>query len=163
MCDPVTLGLMAFSAISKISEGQQQKGQYEFQAAQAQADANAEREAGVVRAGKVRQSALYQRSQATAALAASGVEAGAGSALVIDQDIVRKSEGDALQEILSGTRASDRSMQRADLARSSADRAESAGYRNAFGSVLMTGSQLKTGWGRTTPAPVEERSIVRIG
>lgn len=151
----------AVKTVGALNEGEQQKDYHNFLAAQAEADSQAEKEAGQVRARKVRQAGRAQRSEASAALAASGVEVGAGTALTIDQKIVRNTEEDALQEILTGERKGQRLIQQSQIERSAADRASAAGMRGALGSVLAGGAEIAKGW-QQRPAPVEDRSPVRI-
>lgn len=157
----------AFSAVSSIQQGQQQQKYADYQAAQANADAQAEREAGQVQAKQVRKAGKYQQAEATAALAASGVEVGAGTPLKIDQQIGRNVEADALNTILYGTRTGARLDQQAQGLRASGSNAAAAGVRSAFGSVLSAGSSYYgKGWGSVRaeqpPAPVEDR-VIRIG
>lgn len=155
-----------FSAVSSIAKGQQEQDFANFQAAQANADAQAERESSQVRAQQIRKAGKYQQAEATAALAASGVEVGAGTPLTIDQQIGRNVQADALNEILNGTRSGARLDQQAAGLRASGKNAAAAGVRNAVGSVLSAGAKYYApGWGvraEQPPAPVEDR-VIRIG
>lgn len=149
------IGATAFSAISQISQGQQQQQYHEFQAAQAAADAQAEREAGQVRAQKTRRAGRYQQSEARASLAASGVEIGAGTPMLIETEIDRRTEADALQDILLGSRRGSRLDQESQLQDRAGGNALAAGYAGGFRSVLAGGAEMiKPGWRR---APVENR------
>ena len=80
------------SAVGQLSRGQQQQDWGEWQAEQARADAQAAREEGEVRSERIRRLGRRQQSEARAALAASGVETGAGTAVVIDRQIGRDAE-----------------------------------------------------------------------
>ena len=163
MCISATTLLAAasvYNAVSSIQKGNEQKDFYRYQADQMEADSNAEKEAGEVRAGKIRKAALAQRSAATAALAASGVAVGAGTANKIDQEIDYRGEQDAWAEMLTGQRRAARMEQEAGLSRLAGERAQASGYRSAFGSLLQAGAQAKSGYHR---APVEDRTIPRIG
>lgn len=132
----------AFSVIGQLSQGSQQQDWAEYQAEQAHADAQAAREEGEVRAEKVRKLGKKQQSEARSALAAAGVEVGAGSAVVIDRQIGRDAEEDAQQEILAGTRRGQRYDQEAE--------ASQIQGRNAMTrSVLGAGGALASGWRRS--------------
>lgn len=154
----------AVSAVSAIQQGKQEEKFAEFQAEQANADAQAEREAGQVRGDKIRKAGKYQQAEAAAALAASGVEVGAGTPIKIDQQIGRNVEQDALNEILFGTRTGTRLDQQAQGSRASGQNAASRGVQKAVGSVLSSGvSYYGRNWGSPSPeqapAPVEDRTI----
>jgi hypothetical protein len=163
------IGSTALSAVNQINQGNQQKEFADYQAAQADADAQAEREMGQVRADKVRKAGRAQQSEARAALAAGGMEVGAGTALTIDEKIALSAEEDALQEILYGSRKGARLNQEAQGSRAAGRNARAAGYAGAAGSVLSAGARFYgPGW-RTpvgpqqAPAPVEDRipSMIR--
>lgn len=161
------IGSTAFNAISSIQQGRQEKKFANFQAEQANADAQAEREAGQVRADKIRKAGRYQQAEATAALAASGVEVKAGTPLKIAQEIDKNVESDALNEILFGSRTGSRLDQEAQGLRAAGKNAATRGVQRAVGSVLSAGSSYYgRGWGgvraEQPPAPVEDRTI-RIG
>jgi len=170
MCTGVEIFMIAstaFSAVSQISQGQQQKRFNEWQAQQAEADAQAERELGQIQADKTRRAGRSQQSEARAALAAGGVEVDSGTPVRIYQEIDRRAEEDALQQILYGTRKGTRLEQEAASQRIAGDRAEAGGYRGAIGSVLRGGANLMgPGWktvrAEQAPAPVEDR-VIRIG
>lgn len=132
--------------ISAISQGDQQAQQYEWQARQAAADAQAEREMGEVRADKVRKAGRRQQSEARAALAASGVETGSGTPIKIDQEIVRNAEADAQQELLSGNYRGQRMSAEAAGLSISGSNARTSGYMRAAGSLLNNADGLLKGW-----------------
>jgi hypothetical protein len=155
------------SAASAISEGKQKKDYANFQANQANADAIAEKEHGIVEAGKIRKQGKYTSAEAASALAGGGVEINAGTALKIDQQIARNTEEDALQQILFGTRKGGRLDQEATGLRAAGKNAQRAGYMKATGSLLSAGASLASpGWKRVAaeqaPAPVEDR-VISIG
>lgn len=149
-----------FQVISAISQGNQKQQQYEAQAQQldyqnrqAAADAQAEREAGQVRADKVRKAGKLTQSKARAALAASGVAVGAGTPVKIAQEIFQNAESDAQQELLSGNYAGARGDATATgyaisaaNSRTSGENARTNGYLRAGGSLLSAGSSLASGW-----------------
>ena len=132
----------AFSVVGSLMQGSQQQDWADWQAEQAHADAQAAREEGDVRAEKRRKLGKTQQSEARAALAASGVEVGAGTAVVIDRKIGRDAEEDAEQERLSAQRRGARYDQEAE--------ATSIQGSNAMSrSVLGAGGSLATGWRRS--------------
>lgn len=166
MCTGLEIALIAgtaVSAVGAISQGQQAKKMGQFQQEQAAADAQAEREAGQVRADKLRKMGRLQKSEARAALSKSGVVADAGSALEIQSDITMRSEEDALSEILTGTRRSSRLNQEGELSSRAGDNAYTAGILGAGKSVLSGAASYQAlkqpGWkAQQPPAPVESRT-----
>lgn len=135
------------SAVNQINQGRQAQKFHNFQAEQAQADAQAEREAGQVRADRIRRAARAQAGEATAALAASGVSTGAGTPVKIVQDIETRGESDALQELLTGDRRGRRLDQQADGERASGKNALRTAVWGAGGSLLSTAADLYgPGW-----------------
>lgn len=155
---------VALSAAQQMKQGRQEEKFNNFQAAQATADANAEREQGQVEANKIRKAGKYTRAEATSALAAGGVEVGAGTALKIDQQIVRNVEEDALQQILFGDRKGERLDQEAAGLRAAGKNAKQRANVGAVTSLLSSGSKLSgSGWksvaAEQPPAPVEDRTI----
>lgn len=160
MCTGVEIFLLASAAAStavaagsQIQQARQEKKFRNFQSEQAEADAQAEREAGAVRADQIRKGYRSQQSEARSALAAGGVEVGAGTALVIDETIARRGEEDALQEILYGGRRGARLDQESVGLRMAGDNAQTSGYMGAFGTILGGGAQVAKGW-KGTRAPV---------
>lgn len=135
-----------FQIISAISQGNQQAEMYDYQARQAEADGQANRELAEVRADKVRKAGKAQQSQARAALAASGVEVGAGTPVKIVQDIGRDAEADARQELLYGERVASRDQADANAYGMASDNARSSGYMRAGGSLLSAAPALRKGW-----------------
>lgn len=136
-----------FQVISAISQGQQQSDQAEWQSRQAAADAQASREAGEVRAEKVRKAGKATQSQARAALAGSGVEVGAGTPVKIVQDIGRNAESDAQSELLSGLNRGARLDSESAGLNIAASNARTGGYMRAGGSLLAAGSTAANkGW-----------------
>lgn len=161
------VGATAYNAVSQVKAGKEKQAAYDYQAQQASADAQAEREQGQVNAELTRRQGRVQRSQAKADLAASGVEVTGGTAVRIDQTIARNTEADALNQILYGTRKGARLDQTSGLDTQAGKLAYTSGVRGAVGSVLSGGAQIASGWKtgvrpQQPPAPVEDRSIVRI-
>lgn len=141
------IGSTVFSAVQSLDKGEQEEDFHNFQAEQATADAGAEREAGEVRASRVRRAGKGTKSEAVSALAASGVEVSAGTPIKIQTQITRNAEEDALNEILFGDRKGRRLDQQSDVERAAGERSSNAGYMGAFGSVLSGGAKLVgPGW-----------------
>lgn len=153
MCISATM-MMAistgFQVISAISQGQQQSDQADWQSRQAAADAQASREAGEVRAEKVRKAGKATQSQARAALAASGVEVGAGTPVKIVQDIGRNAEGDAQSELLSALNRGARLDSESAGLNVAASNARTGSYMRAGGSLLNAAASpvAQDGWYR---------------
>ena len=137
----------AMSAMSAMNKGSQQQDMANYQAAQANADAQAEREVGQVNADKIRKAAKSQQSSARSALAASGVVADAGTPLTIQGDIINRGEGDALTELLTGVRKGQRLDSEASGLRVAGSNAKAQGYAGAAGSLLATGGKLGSKYG----------------
>lgn len=102
----VAYGVMAasaaYGAYSTVQSGKQQQLNAEAQAEQAQLDANTEKSAAQVQAERIRKMARIQAGEANAALAASGVEVGEGTALNINREIYENAEEDAALTVFGG-------------------------------------------------------------
>lgn len=119
--------------------GLQQQQRANWQAAQSDADADAAKAAAKVEAERVRKVGRAQAGEANAALAASGIETGEGTALRITSAITGNAEQDAYMTLLNGVDAAARYRSQAQ-----ADRFRG---RNAFaGGLLNGGSALLNGW-----------------
>ncbi|CNK10314.1 Uncharacterised protein [Yersinia aldovae] len=155
MCTGVEIALVASSVLAAggaVASGQQQKKMANYQAAQAEADATAAQAAARVQADKIRKAGAAQASQANAALAASGVETGEGTALRITSDIVGGAEEDAMTTIFNGSGASARLNAQAQADRIGGKNAATSGYINAGSSLLQAGSTAYSGWKTANPS-----------
>lgn len=151
MCDPITLTIMsaastAMSVLGSLKQGEQQKDYANYQAAQANADAKAERDAAEVHADKIRKAAKLQASEARAALAGSGVDVGQGTPVDINSSIYKNAEEDAWTAILGGKNKGAQLDAQAEGMRISGNNAETASYFNAAGSALSGAVQIGKGW-----------------
>lgn len=147
MCiSAIMMAATALQAISAISQGNQQAEQAEWQGRQAAADAQAEREAGEVRADKIRKAGRYQQSAARAALAGGGVEVGAGTPVKIVQQIFSDAESDAIAEEQTGVNRGKRLESESAAMKMAASNARTTGYLRAGGSLLQGGAQISKGW-----------------
>jgi len=149
----LTAASLGMQVVSAVSRGSQQESMANYQAAQANADAQAEREVAQVNADKIRKATKSQQSSARSALAASGVVADAGTPLTIQGDIINRGEGDALTELLTGVRKGQRLDAEASGLRASGSNAKAQGYAGAAGSLLATGARLGSKYGGGTSYP----------
>ncbi|WP_276850452.1 hypothetical protein [Enterobacter oligotrophicus] len=140
------IGASVLSAGGALYSGQQQKKMANYQAAQAEADAEAAQAQARVEAERIRKAGKAQAAQANAALAASGVETGEGTALRITSDIVGDAEQDAYQTILNGANQSARLNAQASADRISGRNASTSGYISAGSSLLSAGGKAYNGW-----------------
>lgn len=134
------------SALSSLSGGNARGDAADFQARVAENEAAAQADAGKAQAEKVRLAYKEQRGRARAALAGSGAAVDEGSAVLIDQDITRRGESDALSAILTGDRQADSSMQMAGQYKIAGANARSAGAMGALTSVLGGAAKIGAGW-----------------
>ncbi|AXS56981.1 hypothetical protein [Klebsiella pneumoniae] len=149
MCTGVeiaAIGASVLAAGGAVYSGQQQKKMSNYQAAQAEADAEASQKAARVEAERIRKAGARQAAAANAAMAASGVETGEGTALRITSGITEDAEQDAYQTILNGVNSSNRLQSQAQADRISGGNAATAGYINAGGSLLSAGATAYSGW-----------------
>ncbi|HDL7643636.1 TPA: hypothetical protein PXO92_000137 [Yersinia enterocolitica] len=140
------IGASVLSAGGALYSGQQQKKMANYQAAQAEADAEAAQAAARVEAERIRKAGRAQAAQANAALAASGVETGEGTALRIQSGIVGDAEQDAYQTILNGINQGARLNAQAQADRINGKNASTAGFISAGSSLLSAGGKAYTGW-----------------
>ncbi|HBQ4002064.1 TPA: hypothetical protein MEX17_001121 [Klebsiella pneumoniae] len=149
MCTGVeiaAIGASVLAAGGAVYSGQQQKKMSNYQAAQAEADAEASQKAARVEAERIRKAGARQAAAANASLAASGVETGEGTALRITSGITEDAEQDAYQTILNGVNSSNRLQAQAQADRISGNNAATAGYINAGSSLLSGGAKAYNGW-----------------
>jgi len=149
----VALASAAVSLLGSLKQGQAAKDTANYQAAQADADASAARSAAKVEAARIRKAGASQASQANAALAASGVETGEGTALRITSDITGDAEQDAYTTIMNGMNTGARYNAQAQADRISGKNAAQASYINAGSSLLQGGSAAYSGWRKSNPSP----------
>jgi len=133
-------------AVSAIRQGNQMAAMGEYQDNQAQADASAETQAAAISAQRVRTMTQRRRSEATAALASSGVRLGTGGAPdQIEEAVVQEGEQDALTQLITGNYRANTLRAGGRLARLSGDNAQREGYVNAAGSLLATAGSIGVG------------------
>lgn len=132
----LTLAAGAMQAVGSLVTGAQGGKYLEYQSSQNLADAQAEREMGQVRAGRVRKEGRLVSGQATAALGASGSKVDSGSGQAVQEYILQSSEYDAMQEIYGGVRRGRALEGAASGYRAQAGNARSEGYAAAGSSLL---------------------------
>ena len=136
-----------YSVYTTQQSGKQQQLNANAQADQAQSDADAAASAAVVQADRIRRLARNQASEANAALAAAGVETGAGTAININEEVIGNAEEDAALTIFNGQNQKARGYVDSSNYKLAGSQAQSAANSQAVGSVLNTGSSLAMmGW-----------------
>lgn len=130
----------AYSAYNSVQQGKQAQLNADAQSDQAQIDADNAASAAKVQADRIRKLARSQAGEANAALAASGVEVGAGTALNINQDIYQNAEEDAVMTILNGEQQRQRGYVDAQNISAYGKQQRSAANSQAIGSVLSAGA-----------------------
>jgi len=130
----------AYSAYSSVQQGKQAQLNADAQSEQAQIDADNAASAAKVQADRIRKLARNQAGEANAALAASGVEVGAGTALNINQEIYQNAEEDAVMTILNGENQRQRGYVDAQNISAYGKQQRSAANSQAIGSVLSAGA-----------------------
>lgn len=127
------------SVVGKLQQGQAQRQAADADARQAQLQAAQERDAAMVEAKRIRNAGAKASGAARAQLAASGIDVGSGTAVVIDEEITRESETDAEYTLLTGQR-------RSGALEYSAAQSRSRGRNAVTASVLGSVSTGLQGW-----------------
>lgn len=135
--------------------GQQQAAKAQQENANEQAkiaidQAAGEADARKAQAEKIRKLGNFQRGEAKAALAASGVKLGEGTALEVDKSIIKNSEDDALSAILSGDRIVKSASREADSLIKSGENARKTANMQSAATVIQSAGTIASGW--KTPA-----------
>ena len=150
--DPVTITMIASALVAGVSvyssmeQGKQAKQTADDNAELSRRQGAQETDAAVAQAEKIRRVAALNQSEANAALAASGVSIGEGTALKINEEITKNSEQDAYATILNGTRGASTASAQASMYESAGSNALNAGYLNAGSSLLSAGAAFGKGW-----------------
>nr|WP_260627412.1 hypothetical protein [Serratia sp. PL2] len=147
----VALAGAAISLLGQQQQGRAAQAAANYQAEQADADAQAARSAAKVQAQKIRDAGKQQAAQANASLAASGVETGEGTALRITSGITGDAEQDAYTTILNGMNTGARYNAQAQADRLSGRNAATSGYINAGSSLLSAAGTGYSGWKKANP------------
>jgi Iap family predicted aminopeptidase len=155
MCTGFEIAMLASAAVgttAAVRSGQQQKKFNNYQAKQAEADADAEKGAAAVRADSIRKLARMKSGEATAQMGAAGVDVGEGTALRINEDIIYSGEMDALTGVDDSLDAASRLRAEAKTLRLQGSQAQTAGYATATSTALAAGSNYGKGW-KTSSTP----------
>ncbi|QXI40438.1 hypothetical protein [Pseudomonas xantholysinigenes] len=130
----------AYSTYNTVQQGRQAAMNASAQADQAQLDADNAASAARVQADRIRKTARSQAGEANAALAASGVEVGEGTALNINQEIYGNAEEDAVMTILNGENQRKRGYVDASNMALYGQQQRGAANAQAIGNVLQAGA-----------------------
>ncbi|TWC18118.1 hypothetical protein FBY06_11543 [Pseudomonas sp. SJZ085] len=136
----------AYSVYSTQQSGKQAQLNANAQSEQAKLDADNAASAAVVQADRIRRLARNQASEANAALAASGVEVGAGTAININEEIIGNAEEDAALTIFNGRNQQSRLYNDASNYTLAGQQARSAANSQSIGTVLSAGAQTGMSW-----------------
>jgi len=134
---------MAMSAGGTILGAVNAKETADANAEMARRQGEADKDAAVAQAEKIRKAARAQVGQANAALAASGISVGEGTPVRINEQIYRDSEEDAYNTILTGTRRQRSANDEAAIMRSQGNNALVGGLINAGSTVLAGGARVQ--------------------
>lgn len=135
-----------YSVYTTQQSGKQAQLNANAQADQAQNDADTAASAAVVQADRIRRLARNQASEANAALAASGVETGAGTAININEQIIGNAEEDAALTIFNGQNQKARGYADASNYSLAGTQARGAANSQSIGTVLSAGAQAGMAW-----------------
>jgi hypothetical protein len=149
MCNPLAFQIIgtAVSVMGSLRQGEAAQEQANAQAQQALNQGAYQADAAKQQAEKIRKAGRAQQGEANAALAASGVKLGQGTALEVRKSIIQNTEEDALSAILSGSRAQSSAQQEAQLLGKAGENASGAGMFGAMTTVLKSGGDyMKGNW-----------------
>lgn len=135
-----------YSVYTTQQSGKQASLNAEAQSDQSKLDADTAASAAVVQADRIRRLARNQASEANAALAASGVNVGEGSAVVINEEIIGNAEEDAALTIFNGKNQGARLNNDAANYSLVRDQARSNANSQSIGTVLSAGAQAGMSW-----------------
>lgn len=149
MCTGVEIALLAATTVSAgtaIMSGMQAKETADMNAEMQRRQGEADKDAALAQAEKIRKAARAQVGEANAALAASGVSIGEGTPVRINEEIYKNSESDAYSTLLTGNRRARSAQEQAGIMQWQGQNAQTAGFLNAGSSILAAGSRVGGGW-----------------
>lgn len=149
MCNPLAFQIIgtAVSVMGQLKQGEAAQEQANAQAQQTLNQGAYQADAAKQQAEKIRKAGKAQQGEANAALAASGVKLGHGTALEVKKSIIQNTEEDALSAILSGSRAQSSAQQEAQLLGKAGENANSSAQFGAMSTVLQSGGDyMKGNW-----------------
>jgi hypothetical protein len=131
---------------ASVMSGMQQREISKGQAKQAEADANAAKGEAQVRADMIRKNTQQKAASARAAIAAGGGSLDSATASLINTDIVKRGEMDALTGVNDGMDTASRLRAQASSLRTAGNQAAVAGVVNAGTTALSTYAGYQAGW-----------------
>lgn len=152
MCNPAaamlvtTLFSTGVQMYAANQQGKQQEAWQNYQAEQADADADAERQAGMVEAERIRKLGKRQKAEADAAFAGSGIDLSEGTPLDINRDISQGVEEDAYFAMVGANDRGARLNADAMGARIGAKNSRTAGRLGAATALAQGAATVATGW-----------------
>ncbi len=165
MCDPTTMlvssaisgGAKIYGGIAKKRAAYANAAEYEYQAAVARDNAQAE-------AAQIRRAGERARGETLAGFAAAGVKIGEWSALEVEREVMIDAKRDEFMTILNGERMAGSLERKASATRRAGRDAALSGLLKGGGTLLKAGMDY-AGWrsagpgfaGTQAPAPVETR------
>jgi hypothetical protein len=172
MCDPVSMMMVVGTGMQVAGQVQQgkaqqraaneQAAQYEYQALVSEDNAQAD-------AQLIRRQGRAARGQTVAAVGASGIKIGEGSALDAERQVMQDTEIDAALAIMNGSREARGAREAASSSRRSGRDARRASQIGAFTTLMSAGARgMQAGGfrangpgfsGGQAPAPVVDRSF----
>lgn len=150
-----------YSVYSTQQSGKQAQLNANSQADQAQKDADAAASAATVQADRIRRLARNQASEANAALAASGVEVGEGTAININKEIYANAEEDATLAILNGQAQKARGYVDSSNYQLAGSQARANANAQSIGTVLQGAANIASGW--KASAQSRNGAVARVG
>lgn len=134
------------SAAQQKQSGEERKDFADYQASQAEADAQAQRDQGELNASALRKQGTRQQATANVALAASGVGLGSPGAVNINEDIRGAAETDALNAIMTGGRSAKTLEAEATALRIGGKQAAKAANLQAVSTLASGAGNAYSGW-----------------
>lgn len=150
MCEPTTIimvGAALVGAYATYEGGQTEQRFAKFEAAQASADAQAEKGDAQVEAARIQRAKMAALADANVALAGSGQDLGSAGALGINKEISRAANEDAFFAVLGGRDRSARINTQGQLTLARGKSAANGATLSAFGQVLGAAGTAAGGFG----------------
>ena len=146
MCTGAEVALLVAAGASTAITVHNQKEQADFQADQAKANAETERQAGEIKAQKARERARRVAASARAAIAASGLDVNSVSANLINKDIIERGEEDAFVQTLNAEDRASALRQQANVFKLEGKQAVSSGVARFGSSAVSAGARSDGTW-----------------
>jgi len=146
MCTGAEIALIAVAAGGTAITVKNQKDLADFQADQAKANAETEKQAGQIRAEQTRERASRIAASARASLAASGVNIDSVTGNLINKDITMRGEEDAFFQEMNAEDRATALRQQADVFNLRGKQAVTEGVANVASSAISTGVRNDGTW-----------------